>query len=75
MTPARLTELLDNIPNARIGVVGDFCVDSYYIVDTDESEPSLETGLATRPVREQRSSLGGAGNVVANLHAIGATSV
>jgi bifunctional ADP-heptose synthase (sugar kinase/adenylyltransferase)/phosphoglycolate phosphatase-like HAD superfamily hydrolase len=71
MTPLRLRELLRDIQGARIGVVGDFCVDSYYIVDKDSSEPSIETGLPTRPVREQRSSLGGAGNVVANLHAMG----
>lgn len=63
--------LLDDIRRARVGVVGDFCVDSYYIVDSGASRPSLETGLMTRPVREQRSTLGGAGNVAANLQAIG----
>src|SRR5580704_82388 len=71
MTPHRLRKLLHDIQGARIGVVGDFCVDSYYMVDKGSSEPSIETGLPTRPVREQRSSLGGAGNVVANLHAMG----
>jgi bifunctional ADP-heptose synthase (sugar kinase/adenylyltransferase)/phosphoglycolate phosphatase-like HAD superfamily hydrolase len=73
--PARLKEILAAIGQARIGVVGDFCVDSYYIVDTAASEPSLETGLATRPVREQFATPGGAGNVVANLHALGATAI
>lgn len=71
MNPSRLKTLLKTIPDARIGVVGDFCVDSYYIVDGSASEPSLETGLDTRPVREQQHSLGGAGNVVANLRALG----
>lgn len=63
--------MLEKFPNARIGVVGDFCVDTYFLVDTDASEASLETGVQTRPVREIRSTLGGAGNVVANLHAVG----
>jgi bifunctional ADP-heptose synthase (sugar kinase/adenylyltransferase)/phosphoglycolate phosphatase-like HAD superfamily hydrolase len=75
MKPDRLRKLLHDIQGARIGVVGDFCVDSYYIVDKDSSEPSIETGLPTRPVREQRSSLGGAGNVVANLHAMGVKTI
>jgi len=75
VTPQRLNELLGNFRHARIGVIGDFCVDSYYIVDTGASEPSLETGIPTRPVREQRSTLGGAGNVAANLHAIGAANL
>ena len=75
MTPQRLKDLLRDIRGARIGVVGDFCVDSYYLVDTAASEMSLETGLATLPVRELRSSLGGAGNVVANLHAIGVKAI
>lgn len=75
MTPQRLKNLLRDIRDARIGVVGDFCVDSYYIVDMDASETSLETGLTTRPVREQRSALGGAGNVVANLHAMGVRAI
>jgi len=55
--------------------VGDFCVDSYYIIDSDAAKPSLETGILTRPVREQRSTLGGAGNVAANLRVIGATTI
>jgi bifunctional ADP-heptose synthase (sugar kinase/adenylyltransferase)/phosphoglycolate phosphatase-like HAD superfamily hydrolase len=71
LTPRRLDVLLAEIPRARIGVIGDFCVDTYFIVDPDASEASLETGLPTRPVRELRSSLGGAGNVVANLRSIG----
>jgi bifunctional ADP-heptose synthase (sugar kinase/adenylyltransferase)/phosphoglycolate phosphatase-like HAD superfamily hydrolase len=75
MKPHRLRKLIDEIQGVRIGVVGDFCVDCYYIGDKDSSEPSIETGLPTRPVREQRSSLGGAGNVVANLHAMGVKAI
>lgn len=75
LNPIRLDALLEMIPSARIGVVGDFCVDTYFVVDTDASEASLETGVSTRPVREMRSALGGAGNVVANLNAIGVKSL
>ncbi len=75
MTSSRLTALLASISSTRIGVIGDFCVDTYFFVATEASEPSLETGLATRPVREHRSTLGGAGNVVANLHAMGVKNI
>jgi bifunctional ADP-heptose synthase (sugar kinase/adenylyltransferase) len=71
MTEDRLAVLLHDIARARIGIVGDFCVDTYCMVDPGASRPSLETGLMTRPVRAQRSSLGGAGNIAANLRAIG----
>jgi bifunctional ADP-heptose synthase (sugar kinase/adenylyltransferase)/phosphoglycolate phosphatase-like HAD superfamily hydrolase len=75
MTASRLDELINKVPNARIGIVGDICVDTYYVVDNGASEPSLETGIPTRPVREQRSTLGGAGNVLANLKALGNRSL
>lgn len=73
MTSSRLRQLLQALPRARIGVIGDFCVDSYCFIDTAAAETSLETGLPIRPVREQRTSLGGAGNVIANLHSLGVT--
>jgi bifunctional ADP-heptose synthase (sugar kinase/adenylyltransferase)/phosphoglycolate phosphatase-like HAD superfamily hydrolase len=67
----RLDALLAGMGTARIGVLGDFCVDSYYHIDVTASEPSLETGISTRPVQSQRHTLGVAGNVLANLHALG----
>ena len=72
---ARLEALLARIPAARIAVVGDFCLDIYWFLDMSHSERSVETGLMTRPVREQRCSLGGAGNIVNNLIALGCRSV
>ena len=73
------TETIDNIlsrlPELHIGIVGDFCLDAYLVVDTAASETSLETGLSTQPVRKQRYSLGGAGNVAANLKAMGIGTV
>lgn len=68
---ARLRSLLDLMTRARVLVIGDFCLDAYWFVDSSRSEKSLETGLPTNPVREQRYSLGGAGNVAHNLAAAG----
>ncbi len=70
-----LDELLKRITDVRVGVVGDFCLDAYLIVDPSASEVSVETDMATRPVREQRYSLGGAGNVSANLISMGTGKV
>jgi rfaE bifunctional protein kinase chain/domain len=75
MTRERLETLLDEIRHARIGVIGDFCVDAYWTMDSSHSETSVETGLPTRTVRLQRYSPGGAGNVAINLLAMGVTHV
>jgi rfaE bifunctional protein kinase chain/domain len=75
MTRTGLERLLADIHGARIGIVGDFCLDAYWHLDSSLSEPSIETGLATRAVREQRYSPGGAGNVAANLVALGVGAV
>ncbi len=72
MTPNALTALLENIRHARIGILGDFFLDVYLLLDPAASEVSVETGLATRAVRSQRYFLGGAGNVASNLLAMGA---
>ena len=75
MTRQQLDSLLSDIRQVRIGVLGDFCLDAYWELDPALSEMSIETGLATRAVSRQRYSLGGAGNVVANLTAMGVTRV
>jgi rfaE bifunctional protein kinase chain/domain len=75
VTPGRLNELLDRIRCVRIGVVGDFCVDAYWELDTGEAELSLETGKPTRGVRSQRYIPGGGGNVASNVAALGCGKV
>ncbi len=70
-----LAELLGRIPKARIGILGDFCLDAYLLIEPAASELSLETGLPTKAVLAQRYSLGGAGNVAANLRALGVRQV
>ena len=72
MSPIELKNLLKKIHSSRIGIVGDFCLDVYLLLEPAASESSLETGLSTRPVRTQRYSLGAAGNVASNLQAMGA---
>ncbi len=67
--------LLRKIRKARVAVIGDVCVDWYLFIDPAASEISVETGLATRPVRRSRFSPGGAGNVAANLHSLGTGTV
>jgi len=61
--------------SSRVTVLGDFCLDAYWLIDEKKTELSLETGLPVRFVREQRYSLGGAGNVAANLVALGVREV
>ncbi len=50
--------------------MGDFCLDAYWFIDESKSEISIETGEPTMPVRQQKYSLGGAGNVANNLAAL-----
>lgn len=71
----RLDELFKTFKNARIAVVGDHCLDVYWQIDGNSGIPSLETGKMTQPVYEQRYTLGGAANVVANLCAMGVEHV
>lgn len=75
MNHEELKALLERIQRARIGILGDFCLDVYLLLEPTASEASLETGLSTRPVRSQRYSLGAAGNVANNLQAMGATNL
>ncbi len=75
MTLERLKKILDDIKNVKVGVVGDFCLDSYWLLDDGIPEISIETNKKTFSVRKQKYSLGGAGNVVWNLNDIGVKKV
>jgi len=75
MKKQQLQKILKDITTVKIAVVGDFCLDAYWFIDETMSEMSVETGLSTRPVRQQRYSLGGAGNVANNLTAMGIKDV
>lgn len=75
MKRLHLQKILDDISSVRMAVAGDFCLDAYWFIDEAMSEISVETNEATRPVRQQRYSLGGAGNVTSNLAAMGIRDV
>ncbi len=66
-----LDDLLAALPQLRIAVCGDFALDAYWDLANDHDEVSIETGKPVQQVREQRYSLGGAGNVAANLVDLG----
>jgi rfaE bifunctional protein kinase chain/domain len=70
-----LEECLSALGRARVAVFGDFCLDAYWTLDAGAEERSIEMGRPVRRVREQRYGLGGAGNIVANLLALGVGQV
>ena len=70
-----LDRCLSRAGRARVTVFGDFCLDAYWMIDEGPPELSIETGLPVRRVRAQRYSLGGAGNVAANLADLGVAAV
>lgn len=75
MNREALEGILNAIQKTRVAIVGDFCLDIYWFFDMSKSEPSLETGRSTQPTREQRYSLGGAGNILSNLVDLGVGTV
>lgn len=70
MEQNRIENILEKISKVKIAVYGDFCLDSYWIIDERGSEISVETGLKTQAVSRHYYTPGGAGNVVANLSAL-----
>jgi rfaE bifunctional protein kinase chain/domain len=72
---SEIAAALKNISQVSVAVIGDFCLDIYWIIDRLASEISIETGLKTEPVRVQRYAPGGAGNVVMNLVALGVNKI
>jgi len=70
MDQIQVEDILRKISQVKIAVYGDFCLDSYWIMDKSGSEYSIETGLKAEAVSRHYYSPGGAGNVVANLAAL-----
>lgn len=63
----RLEQILSSIDRARIGVLGDFCMDMYWHADMTRSVLSRETPHFPLPVINETMSPGAAGNVAANI--------
>jgi rfaE bifunctional protein kinase chain/domain len=70
-----IEEALSHLSESRVAVFGDFCLDAYWWLAPKGGEVSLETGLPIQHIREQLYTLGGAGNVVANLIELGVGEV
>lgn len=70
MNIGRVEEILGRVNGVRVAVCGDLCLDAYWMLDPRGSEVSIETGLRAKAVAEQSYSLGGGGNVLANVAAL-----
>ncbi|WP_026631204.1 PfkB family carbohydrate kinase [Dyadobacter alkalitolerans] len=70
MDQSRIQHIIEKISSVKIAVYGDFCLDSYWIMDERGSEVSIETGLQAQAVTRHYYTPGGAANVVANLSAL-----
>ena len=65
----------EKIRQLKVGIIGDFCLDVYWIADMKKSELSRETPHYPLPVVEEKMSAGGAGNVAVNVSSIGVGTV
>src|ERR1043166_3508063 len=68
----RLTDLLEHTHDRHILVVGDFMIDRYLYGDAERISP--EAPVPVLRVVRQEDALGGAGSVVADIAALGATA-
>lgn len=66
----RVSDLLDAMTTIRAAVVGDVMLDRYLIGDVERISP--EAPVPVLSVQEERAVAGGAGNVAANIAALGA---
>jgi len=70
LAPARIDELLERASGVRILVVGDLMLDRYVSGRVDRVSPEAPVPVVL--VEDERTALGGAGNVAANITALGA---
>jgi len=70
LTRSELSVLLDKINTARVGLIGDLCLDMYWSADMRLSELSRETPHYPLPIVEERYAPGGAGNAANNIAAL-----
>ena len=71
LSPGRLEEILATAAGARVLVVGDLMLDRYISGPVDRVSP--EAPVPVVRVAETSATVGGAGNVAANVAALGAT--
>ncbi|MEI6809945.1 MAG: PfkB family carbohydrate kinase, partial [bacterium] len=75
MKVEEVRDILARIRKVKVAVYGDFCLDAYWKLDPRESELSVETGRKASAIGSHSYSLGGAGNVVANIAALEPASI
>lgn len=71
LTQERADELLRRIRETRVLVVGDLMIDRYVSGSVDRISPEAPVPVVL--VEEERAAIGGAGNVAANVAALGAS--
>ena len=71
LTPERIQELLGRAPAVRVLVVGDVMLDRYITGSVDRISP--EAPVPVVRAESESSAVGGAGNVAANVVALGAS--
>lgn len=71
LTPTRADELLARLAAVRVLVVGDLMIDRYVSGSVDRVSP--EAPVPVVRVEQERSAIGGAGNVAANVAALGSS--
>ena len=69
MDPARIDELIERIRGLRVLVIGDLMLDRYISGSVDRVSP--EAPVPVVRVESERAGVGGAGNVAANVMALG----
>lgn len=70
MNKEQFVAILNNIGKAKIGLLGDFCVDIYWHADMTKSELSRETPHYPLPVVKERVYPGAGGNAANNIAAL-----
>src|SRR5437764_10637760 len=66
--PTRLIELVENLPNSKIVLIGDLMIDRYVYGNAERLSP--EAPVPVLHYQREEFRLGGAGNVAANLSAL-----
>jgi rfaE bifunctional protein kinase chain/domain len=70
-----ISEILKGIPNLRILITGDICLDRWCTYDPQHAEPSRETGIDRIAVVATVVTPGGGGTVANNIAALGAKQI
>ena len=70
LSAEKLEKILYDTKNIHIALIGDVCLDVYWIADMTKSELSRETPHFPLPVIDERMSPGAGANVAANIAAL-----